>query len=583
MNEVRNLPFLSWKQDSAWMESMKGARWNNLVNRENTLFKKEVYKLSTEEEILEIAEKFTKNTIYYNVKNIIVKYPLYNSYEYTDKGETYKVDDLEVSNGYIYHIRDVGQGKQNYRLECMKNGSLVWHHNHVGSNIYIKGSKCYVLNASNTLWYNKVLELDSLTGRLLRILYEEKDKMCSLSLIKCKNTFFILRENSGIEDLMYFNGSLVSCGKGTYFYPIDIYKKKVCYFEYLNGVWRAVGFYFPYKIYGSVEYISLEDKIFIELRFGRRTIYTFNKSLKPIYSYYGNLIVNPWTYTLDRFYIDSIDGLLQFSYTYKLIQHNCGENLGLLRHSFTPTHVPYISIKPHCKVKGLLVTAYGAYGASTNVNIRRWKPYLQDGWIVAFAFVRGSGDHTVEWAMAAKTYNKYKSCEDLEECIRDLQKVYHISPSKTCIYGRSAGGYLVGSLVSRNPNGNLFKMVYTEVPYVDILRTTTNPKLPLTQLEYNEFGNPTNSIYEFQELLKLSPVDSIYKPPDIFILVRTSENDSEVYTYESLKWISALRGKNSNDLRKLVYISKNEGHSLSSTVNLAEDFILLKNSRENGI
>ena len=126
-------------------------------------------------------------------------------------------------------------------------------------------------------------------------------------------------------------------------------------------------------------------------------------------------------------------------------------------------------------------------------------------------------------------------------------------------------------------------MVYTEVPYVDILRTTTNPKLPLTQLEYNEFGNPTNSIYEFQELLKLSPVDSISKPPDIFILVRTSENDSEVYTYESLKWISALRGKNKNDVRKLVYISENEGHSLSSTVNLAEDFILLKNSRENGV
>ena len=93
MNEVRNLPFLSWKQDSAWMESMKGTRWDNLVNRENTLFKKEVYKLSTEEEILELAEKFTKNSIYYSVNNIVVKYPLYSSYEYTHKGETYKVDD----------------------------------------------------------------------------------------------------------------------------------------------------------------------------------------------------------------------------------------------------------------------------------------------------------------------------------------------------------------------------------------------------------------------------------------------------------------------------------------------------------
>jgi oligopeptidase B len=124
-------------------------------------------------------------------------------------------------------------------------------------------------------------------------------------------------------------------------------------------------------------------------------------------------------------------------------------------------------------------------------------------------------------------------------------------------------------------------MVYTEVPYVDILRTTTNPKLPLTEMEYNEFGNPSNSIYEFQEILKLSPVDSLNKPPDIFVLVRTSENDSQVYTYESLKWIDALRGKK-NDSTKLVYISKNEGHFNSSFTNLAEDFILLKNSRENG-
>jgi hypothetical protein len=57
---------------------------------------------------------------------------------------------------------------------------------------------------------------------------------------------------------------------------------------------------------GYIRFNTLEDKIFIELRFGRRTIYTFNKSLKPIYSYYGNLIVNPWTYSLDKFYIDSL-------------------------------------------------------------------------------------------------------------------------------------------------------------------------------------------------------------------------------------------------------------------------------------
>jgi len=580
MNEIRNLSFLSWKQDTAWMESMKGDRWKNLVKKENELFEKEVSKISTKEEILSLTEQFQKekNVIYYNLKNIIVKYPLYDSYEYTIDSETYKVSDLDISNNSIFHIRDVGKGKQNYRLECLK----VWDYNHIGPTLYLKGSKCYVLNASNTLWYNKVLEIDSSTGKMLRVLYEEKDPMYNLTLVKSEKTFFIIRENSGIQNLMYFDyNNLIFIGKGTNFYPIDIYNKKVCYFEYINGEWKALGFYFPYKIYGSIEYISLENKIFIERRFGRKTMYSFENSLKPIYSYYGNLIINPWSYNLDKFYIDSTDGLLELSYKNKLIQHNCGENLGLLKSSFTGNGVPYICIKPHCKVKGLIVIAYGAYGIPTNTSMWRWKPYLQDGWIIAFAFVRGSGDHTIEWAMEAKTYNKYKSSEDLEACINALQKTYHISSSHTCIYGRSAGGYLIGSLVSRNPSGNLFKMVYTEVPYVDILRTTTNPNLPLTQMEYNEFGNPSNSIYEFQELLKLSPVDSLEKPPDIFVLVRTSENDSQVYTYESLKWIDVLRGKK-NDPTKLVYISKNEGHFNSSLRNLAEDFILLKNSRENG-
>jgi hypothetical protein len=575
MNEIRNLSFLSWKQDTAWMESMKGDRWKNLVKKENELFEKEVSKISTKEEILSLTEQFEKekNVLYYNLKNIIVKYPLYNSYEYTIDSLTYNVTDLDISDNYIFHIRDVGKGKQNYRLECLNK----WHFNHVGPTLYLKGSKCYVLNASNTLWYNKVLEIDCSTGKVVRVLYEEKDPMYNLTLVKCEKTFFILRENSGIQNLMYFDKNLISCGRGTNFYPID----KLCYFEYINHKWKAVGFHFPHTIYGSIEYISLKDKIFIERRFGRKTIYSFENSLKPIYSYYGNLIINPWSYNLDTFYIDSTDGLIQFSYKNKLIQHNCGENLGLLKSSFTHNRVPYISIKPYCKVKGLLVIAYGAYGIPTNTSMWRWKPYLQDGWVIAFAFVRGSGDDSIEWAMEAKTYNKYKSSEDLEECIKALQKTHAISPFDTCIYGRSAGGYLVGSLVSRNPSGNLFKMVYTEVPYVDILRTTTNPKLPLTQMEYNEFGNPSNSIYEFQEILKLSPVDSLNKPPDIFVLVRTSENDSQVYTYESLKWIDALRGKK-NDSTKLVYISKNEGHFNSSFINLAEDFILLKNSRENG-
>jgi len=124
-------------------------------------------------------------------------------------------------------------------------------------------------------------------------------------------------------------------------------------------------------------------------------------------------------------------------------------------------------------------------------------------------------------------------------------------------------------------------MVYAEVPYVDVLRTTTNPSLPLTALEYNEFGNPAEGIQEFRTIMNYSPVDSLdfENPPDLNIIVRTSENDSQVYAYESYKWLESLRGKNKSDKRKILYNSKNKGHFVNSYENFSQDFFLLKSFR----
>jgi protease II len=144
---------------------------------------------------------------------------------------------------------------------------------------------------------------------------------------------------------------------------------------------------------------------------------------------------------------------------------DCIENYGVLVYQFHKsydfTNVPSITIYPTCKATSLMVVGYGAYGMDTSTSIWRWKPYLDDGWIISFVLVRGSGDHTVEWAEQGKTVNKIKSVEDFESAIRFLQKEYKIPPKQTCIYGRSAGGYLVGSVVSRNSSGKLFGITGT--------------------------------------------------------------------------------------------------------------------------
>jgi oligopeptidase B len=138
--------------------------------------------------------------------------------------------------------------------------------------------------------------------------------------------------------------------------------------------------------------------------------------------------------------------------------------------------------------------------------------------------------------------------------------MYAIPPEKTTIYGRSAGGLLVGGTLTNHPDGSLMGSIYTEVPYVDELRTTTNSDLPLTVLEYDEFGNPRDRLEDFLSVGLLSPADSatIIKTPSIFVFARTAAHDSQVFAYEPLKWIRRLR--KSGGAPKICIVDRNAGH-----------------------
>ena len=420
----------------------------------------------------------------------------------------------------------------------------------------------------------------------IKTIYEEKDKRFNLSLIKGDNEcIFLIRDNSGkqnlfvIEDLeiAYENKVLQN------YFPIGYHKGIICYFFNINNIWHSKGFKFS-KFSNEIEYVSLKNDILIIRDNGLKRVFDFKA--KEIYKFYGNIILNKFVENpFERFFIDFTEsGIQEFhNSSHDFINKTCYKSYTKVKRYFVgDIKVPLIVAKPLCNIKGLMVTAYGGYGLPTSLSSTRWKPYLEDGWIIAYACVRGSGDVDKAWAESARTYNKELACEDLEFCIRYLQNKYKISSKHTCIYGRSAGGYLVGATVKRNPHGKLFKMVYTEVPYVDVLQTTTNPKLPLTIIEYDEFGNPADGIQEFRTIMELSPVN-IESSPDIFVIIRTSENDSEVFTYESYKWLNALRGSSKNDTTKLLYNTQNKGHFVNGSLgyeNFSEDFFLLKSFRD---
>jgi protease II len=119
-----------------------------------------------------------------------------------------------------------------------------------------------------------------------------------------------------------------------------------------------------------------------------------------------------------------------------------------------------------------------------------------------------------------------------------------------------------------------------EVPYLDVLRTTTNLDLPLTLLETDEFGLPAMRLSDLAGMLKWSPMETlpVGGTPGIFQIVRTGLNDSQVFAYESAKWVTRSRGLRSQ--RIFLAIEGDQGHFVNGDKGFqqqAEDIsILLK-------
>ena len=273
-----------------------------------------------------------------------------------------------------------------------------------------------------------------------------------------------------------------------------------------------------------------------------------------------------------------INNIVDAKYRLKIENPIQFESLDVHRYHSTSkdgTLVPYIVIKQKgIKPKAQLVYVYGAYGSSTPIGwpYQNWYSLLKRKWAIVFALVRGGGDMDAAWAEMARRNNRHLSVDDFESVIRDSQHKLKLNPEQTVIYGRSAGGLPVGAIVSKFPDGQLVGAAYTEVPYVDVLRTSSNPELPLTIGEYNEFGNPLSNILNFKELLSVSPINTVPSDgaPGVFVMSRVGLLDKQVFAYESFKWIQKLRGYISennvkNDAKgKYVSFEREESHHYRS-------------------
>lgn len=182
---------------------------------------------------------------------------------------------------------------------------------------------------------------------------------------------------------------------------------------------------------------------------------------------------------------------------------------------------------------------YGAYGESVEAAFRpSWLTWLQRGFVVAIAHVRGGGLLGEHWYQDGKLQKKENSFEDFIACAEALIEGGYTARRQIAIEGGSAGGLLIGAVLNRRPD--LFRAAVASVPFVDVLTTMLDPDLPLTTFEYEEWGNPEDKAV-FDTLLAYSPYDNVRPSAYPALLVTAGFHDPRVPYWEAAKWVAKLR------------------------------------------
>ena len=209
-----------------------------------------------------------------------------------------------------------------------------------------------------------------------------------------------------------------------------------------------------------------------------------------------------------------------------------------------------------------LLYGYGAYGATIDATFDSNRLSLLDrGFIFAIGHIRGGSDLGREWYESGKMLNKKNSFTDFITCAEHLIKEGFTSPQKLAIIGGSAGGLLVGACVTMRPD--LFKAVICKVPFVDVVTTMSDPGIPLTALEYDQWGNPADKDH-FDYMLSYSPYDNIRPTEYPHMLITTGLNDPRVAYWEPAKFIAKLRDTKTDNNSIVLHTNYDSGHAGAS-------------------
>ncbi len=216
----------------------------------------------------------------------------------------------------------------------------------------------------------------------------------------------------------------------------------------------------------------------------------------------------------------------------------------------------------HDSSNPLYLYGYGSYGYPLPIGFSASRLSLLDrGVVIAYAHIRGGGEMGDLWHDAGKMMVKRNTFSDFIASAEQLAAKGYGANGRIAIEGGSAGGLLMGAVVNERPD--LFRVVLSHVPFVDVMNTMLDASLPLTVAEYEEWGNP-NEAEAFAYMRSYSPYDNLKTGAYPAMLVKTSLNDSQVMYWEPAKYVAKLRTLKTNDTPLLLHINMDAGHGGAS-------------------
>src|SRR5699024_1212254 len=193
-----------------------------------------------------------------------------------------------------------------------------------------------------------------------------------------------------------------------------------------------------------------------------------------------------------------------------------------------------------------LIYGYGSYEMSMDPGFGPSRLSLLDrGVIYLVAHVRGGGELGRAWYENGKKLHKQNSFTDFIDAPTSGAASGWVHPDKIAAMGGSAGGLLMGGVLNMAPE--LYRVCVAQVPFVDALTSILDPDLPLTALEWEEWGNPIEDKTVFDYMLSYTPYHNVVETDYPAIAAVTSLHDTRVLYVEPAKWVQKLRDTVTSD------------------------------------